>query len=95
MINADMRLYNYYSFGDSDEYGQQKLSTEPVGTIKIAIYTTSQSVQDNIKYKEASYIGLTQAEVNNTYVIEYGEERLKVLYVQPKGIYKQVYMSEI
>ena len=91
-----MRFYNYFTFGDNSGYGMPQLSTEPVGTIKIAIYTTSQAVTDNIKYSEASYIGLTtDAKVNDTYVIEYGAERLKVLYVQTKGRYKQVFLSDI
>lgn len=96
MINADMRTYNYFAFGANNEYGQPVLSAEPVGTIKIAIYTSSQSIQDNINYKEASYIGLTQeAKVDDTYVIEYEQERLKVLYVTGKGRYKQVFMKAI
>lgn len=96
MINADMRTYNYYTFGDLNAYGIEQLSAEPVGTIKIAIYTSSQSIQDNINYKEAKYIGLTpDAKVDNTYVIEYEQEQLKVLYVQPKGRFKQVFLCEI
>lgn len=90
-----MRSYNYFTFGDKDRYGQAQLSEEIKGTIKIAIYTSSQSIQDNIRYKDATYIGLTQAEVNDTYVIEYGNERLKVLYVNPVGRYKQVFLKNL
>lgn len=90
-----MRSYNYFTFGDKDSYGQAQLSEEIKGTIKIAIYTSSQSIQDNIRYKDATYIGLTQAEVNDTYVIEYGNERLKVLYVNPVGRYKQVFLKNL
>ena len=95
MINADMRLYDYFTFGDDDGYGQPQLSTEPVGQIKMAINLTSQSIQDNINYKEAQYIGLTHADVDDTYVIAFGNERLKVLYVNPKGRYKQVFLGEL
>lgn len=96
MINADMRNYNYFTYGEPDEYGQRKLSEEAQGTIKMAINNTSQSIQGNIKYKDATYLGLTQAEVNDTYVIDYGEEGLlKVLYVNPHGRYKQVFMASI
>lgn len=99
MINADTRLYNYFTIGEPDAYGQVKLPTadaEPKGTVKMAINTTSQSVQDNINYKDASYIGLTHnANVDDTYIIQYGNERLKVLYVQSKGRYKQVYMKAL
>lgn len=95
MINSQMKTYNYFTFGALDEYGQPGLSTEPVGQVKMAINISSQAVIDNINYKDATYVGLTLAEVNDTYVIEYGKERLKVLYVNPIGRYKQVFLKEI
>ena len=90
-----MKTYNYFTFGVLDEYGQPGLSTEPVGQVKMAINISSQAVIDNINYKDATYTGLTLAEVDDTYVIEYGKERLKVLYVNPIGRYKQVFLKEI
>lgn len=102
MINTDMRLYNYYTYGASDSYGQQTLKKDesgaPViqGSIKIAINTTSQEIQDNINYKDCSYIGLTHDKaVNDTYVIQYGNEKLKVLYVNPRGRLRQVFLKKI
>lgn len=95
MINLHMRYYPYYTFGTLDEYGQETLSKEFQGTIKMAIELTSQSVQDNINYSGANYIGLTKHNVTDSYVIKYGEEELKVLYINPKGRYKQVYMAKI
>ena len=95
MINADMRIYDFYLYGDQDEYGQPKLSEEVVGTVKMAINTTSQRVQDNILYTGAEYLGLTHADVNDKYVIQYGDEKLKVLYVNPKGRFKQVFMARM
>ena len=95
MINADMRTYDYFTFGERDSYGQAQLSAEPAGTIKMAVYTTSQAIQDNINYKSANYIGLTNASINDKFVIAFGEEKLKVMYVQPKGKYKQVYLVKI
>ena len=95
MINADMRSYNYFTFGTADGYGQPQLSQEVQGTIKMSINIVSQTLSDNANYKQATYIGLTSdAKVNNTYVIEYGKEKLKVLYVVPKGRLKQVFMIE-
>ena len=93
MINADMRSYNYFTLGDNNGYGSPTLSSEPKGTLKMAINTTSQSVQDNIQYRGATYIGLTHDNVDDSFVIAFGDERLKVLYVQPKGRFKQVFMS--
>ena len=96
MITTDMRLYDFYTFGSDNSYGMPQLSTEPKGQIKMAINISSQSIQDNILYKDCSYIGLTlDANVNDTYVIKYGEEQLKVLYVNPKGRYKQVFLKEM
>lgn len=94
MINADMRLYNYFTYGTDDDYGQPALSPEAKGTVKMAIYTTSQATQDNINYSNALYVALTHDKaVNDTYVIEYEGERLKVLYVQNKGKYRQVFLG--
>jgi len=99
MITADFRTYDYFTIGEKNAYGQPQLpaaDATPNGTIKMAIYITSQSIQDNINYKNAAYIGLTQdANVSDTYIIQYENERLKVLYVQPKGRYKQVFMSAL
>ena len=96
MINAEFRLYNYYTFGADNGYGMPQLSSTPEGQVKMAINISSQSVQDNILYKDCSYIGLTlDANVDDTYVIEYGKSRLKVLYVNPKGRYKQIFLKEM
>lgn len=96
MINAEFRLYNYYTFGADNGYGMPQLSSTPEGQVKMAINISSQSVQDNILYKDCSYIGLTlDANVNDTYVIEYGKSKLKVLYVNPKGRYKQIFLKEM
>lgn len=99
MINADFRRFNYFTIGKPDAYGQPQIpaaNAEPEGAIKMAIYTTSQSIQDNIQYKDAAYIGLTlDANVSDTYIIAFGNERLKVLYVQPKGRYKQVFLKSL
>lgn len=95
MFNADMRVYNYFTLGEENAYGQPQLSKEPVGEITMAIYLTSQSIQDNVNYKNSQYIALTHANVNDTYVIEYEGEKLKVLYVNPRGRYKQVFLAKI
>ena len=103
MINAQMREYNYFLYSsEPDLYGQLVLikdeDGEPAvqGTIKMSINHTSTSIQDNINYKDANYSGLTLShKVDDTYVIQYGGERLKVLYVVPNGRYRQVFMAKI
>jgi hypothetical protein len=95
MINANMRWYDFFTFGEDDDYGQPVLSAEPQGSIKMSIDITTQTIQDNINYSGAQYIGLTHADVNDSYVIEYGNKKLKVLYVNPKGRFKQVFMADM
>ena len=95
MINSKMRSYNYFTYGENNAYGQPQLSETAQGTIKMAINITSQSIQDNIQYKNATYLGLTFATVDDKYVIDYNGVKLKVLYVNPLGRYKQVFMSEM
>ena len=94
MINADMRIYDYYTYGEDNGYGQPSISASPQGKIKMAVNITSQAVQDNINYADAQYMGLTLSPIDDTYVIQYGDEKLKVLYVNPKGRYKQVFMAK-
>lgn len=95
MITTDMRTYTYHTLGDNNGYGQPTVSKEPKGTIKMAINISSQSVQDNINYQDCNYVGLTMAELDDSYVIVYGNEMLKVLYVNPKGRYKVAYMTRL
>jgi hypothetical protein len=96
MINFDMKLYDFFTIGDNDAYGQPQVSAEPVGKVKMAIYSTSTAIQDNILYKSAEYIGLTtDAEITDRYIIQHNNERLKVLYIQNKGRFKQVFMERM
>jgi hypothetical protein len=95
MINAGMRTYEYYTYEKENQYGQRQLSTSPVGTIKMVINLTSQSVQDNINYKEAQYMGLTRAEIDDNAVIQFGNEKLKVQSINPFGRMNQVFMVKI
>lgn len=102
MISRDMKTYFYYAFGDSNNYAQQTLIKDETGepkiqgSIKMAINITSQSIQDNVNYKDSSYIGLTlDKNVSDAYVILYGEEKLKVQYVNPMGRYIQVFLKAL
>lgn len=90
-----MRIYNYFTLGEDDGYGQRTISEKPKGTVKMSITITSQSIQDNINYQDCNYMGLTLAKVDDTYIIEKDGERLKVLYVNPMGRYNQVFMKAI
>lgn len=94
MINTSMRLYDFFTLGTKGAYGQLTKSSQPVGSIKMSISLTEQSIQDNINYQNAKYVGLTHNnKVDSSYVIKYGDLLLKVLYVNPDGRYNQVFMT--
>ena len=96
MITTAMREYEYFTYGVDDGYGQPILSATPTGTIRLAINITTQSIQDNINYSDAEYIGLTlDGNVSDKYVISYGGDKLKVLYVNPMGKYIQVFLKRM
>lgn len=95
MINADMRDYGYYVYGEANAYGQPTLSENIQGYVKMAINIASQSVMDNPLYGGATFVGLTHAELNDKYVIQYEDMKLKVQYINPKGRFKQVFMTRM
>lgn len=96
MINVQMLPYCYYTLETENEYGQVTQSyDEPTGTIRMAINISSQSVQDNILYGNAQYVGLTHDKtINDRWVIDYKGTKLKVLYVNTQGRYTQVFMAK-
>lgn len=93
MINANMKWYDCFLLGEQDEYGQPALSAA-VGSIKMAIETTNQSIQDNILYNNATYIGFTHTPIDDKHVVNYEGKKLKVLYVNSKGRYNQVFLTD-
>lgn len=103
MINTQIKEYRYCKYStENNSYGQKTLlnNGEPIGTVKLAINTTTQSVQDSILYKDASYLALTwDKDIDDTYVIlldNEGKEKAKVLYVSApnKQRLKQVYLQK-
>lgn len=95
MINAQMTEYKYLVYKEN-EYGEQVIDTSSSGTILMAINLVNKEVTDNILYTNANYIGLTlDNSITDKFIIEYGKEKLKVLYVNPQGRYKQVFMAKV
>jgi hypothetical protein len=91
-----MKEYEYFTIGSKDEYGQAAMTEDTQGTIRLSINTLSTTVGNNINYKDATYIALTRNKnIDDSYVIKYGEERLKVLYIIPDGRYVQVFLAEM
>ena len=85
MINAQMTEYKYYPMKEDEG---------SFGTILIAINLINQAVSDNPLYTNSTYIGITfNKEISDKHIIKYGNQKLKVLYVNPIGRYKQVYMA--
>ena len=94
-MEQNMRKYGYFLYGEKDAYGQSQLSSEVVGEVKMAIGIASQSIQDSVAYSGTQYTALTHADINDSMVIQFGDEKLKVLYVNPLGKYKQVYLARM
>lgn len=95
MINAQMTEYKYYPYKENS-YGEAIIDEGSSGSILMAINLVNQSVSDNPLYTNATYIGLTyNKEISDKHVIQYGNQKLKVLYVNPIGRYKQVYMAKM
>ena len=99
MINSRMRAYDYYLLGDDNGYGQITLIRDEngelikQGSVRMSITVLVKAVSDDIRYSDASYIGLTNDNINDTYVIQYGDQLLKVQYVIPDGRYTQVFLG--
>lgn len=97
MIARAMKDYNFYTLGEDDAYGQPQESTPlPLGKVRMSVNILSQAMSDNILYTDCEYLGLTHnANVDDTYIIEYGNERLKVKYVVPQTRFIQVFMARM
>lgn len=95
MINTQMRKYDYYTIGDKDRYGQPVAATEVQGQVKMSINLTSESINENSLYTGAQYVGLTHEAIDSKYIIQYGDEKLKVLYVNSFGRFNQVFMARM
>lgn len=99
MIANRMRFYNYWLVAVNEKYGQEVMpaaDADPAGTVKLSIYPTSTGTQDNILYSNCAYMALTyDAEIDDKYLIQYGKERLKVMYCQPQGRMKQVFLRRV
>lgn len=90
-----MKNYPYKTLSENrNAYGQQSV-TSTTGYINMAINILTQNTKDYILYSDAEFIGLTNDNVDDTYIISYGEEELKVKYVNPIGRLTQVFMVRI
>ena len=96
MINNRMRTYDYYQLEGMNNYNQPMISEEVKGSIKMALYPTTNTILDNPLYKNVEYIGITHdTKVDDTYIIVNGKERLKVLYTNKNTHLNYVYLSRM
>lgn len=96
MIQNNMKLYNYYTLGELDDYGTNQSSEEVKGQVKLSIFLQTKQLSDNSIYKETQFTALTNdKDINEKYLIEYNEKLLKVLYINDLGRYRQVYLGSV
>lgn len=97
MINSQMKNYNYYAYTETENaYGEKEIGESVVGFVKMAINELSHSLNDSILYNGASYLGLTFSNsLNDGCFVDYCGNKLKVIYVQQNGRYKQIFMAKV
>ena len=96
MITLDQRVYDYYTFGADDDYGQPQLPVKASGTVSMAINLLSHRIEDSVLFADAEYIGLTYDQtIDDKCVIDFNGEMLKVLYISPYGRFRQAFMKRM
>ena len=94
MIQNNMKLYNYYTLDEIDDYGTNQVSEKISGQVKLSIFLQTKQLSDNSIYKEAQFTALTNdKDINEKYLIEYNNMLLKVLYINDLGRYRQIYLG--
>ena len=95
-IRNQMKSYNFYTLEDElNDYGEHEAAQTASGTIEMAINLKTETMKDYILYSQAQYIGLTADSITDKYIIEYGNEKLKVLYVNTFGRLNQAFMERM
>ena len=59
MIQSNMKLYNYRTLGELDDYGTNQIGTDVKGQVKLSIFLQTKQLSDNSIYKEAQFTALT------------------------------------
>lgn len=94
MIQSNMKLYNYRTLGELDEYGTEQISKQVSGQVKLSIFLQTKQLSDNSIYKDVQFTALTNdKDINEKYLIEYNNMLLKVLYINDLGRYRQIYLG--
>ena len=94
MIQSNMKLYNYYTLGELDDYGTEQVSKQVSGQVKLSIFLQTKQLSDNSIYKDVQFTALTNdKDINEKNLIEYNNMLLKVLYINDLGRYRQIYLG--
>lgn len=93
VINRSEVPATLLTMGGQDEYGQDLV--EPIAqksiTLTFGLYNHKQT--DDIRYQNVEYTGLTTYDINDNQIIEIGEKKYKVLFVNMFGRMNQVFLK--
>lgn len=95
VINRAQVQATLITMGGQDEYGQDlmnELDRKPI-TLTFGLYNHKQT--DDIRYEDVEYTGLTIYDVFDDQIIQIGEDRYKVLFANPFGRMRQVFLKRI
>lgn len=99
MIIRNLRPYDFVKVRFNENLGQDIIppnDAAPEGQVKLSIFPSSTGTQENILYSDCAYVGFTfNYEIDDKYVIQYGKERLKVMYRQTYGRMIQVFLKRV
>ena len=81
---------------EKDEYNQRKMGETYIKEIDIFFVSLNQNNTDDVRYKEATFFGLTpEKDVNSEYAIEIEEKKYKVLLNLQSRRLNQLWLKEM
>lgn len=92
VINRDMREALVYVLGENDEYGQPTLNPENPIKITLTFGLFNHSPVEDPRYQDVMYTGLTTYNLTDKNVIQIGDSKFKVKFVNPFGRLNQVFL---
>lgn len=92
VINRSMREALKFALGADDEYGQATLDTENPSTIHLTFGLYNHKEVEDVRYQDVEYTGLTFDNLTDNDVIQLGEDKYKVKFVNPFGRINQVFL---
>ena len=81
-----------FAFGEVDEYGQETLDLENSSTIHLTFGLFNHHDTEDVRYQDVEYTGLTFDNLTDNNVIQIGDNKYKVKFVNPYGRINQVFL---